>query len=953
MKKNKGLYILMMSLLLMISALFQPSLAQINAQEMNSERACSPNRGLDIVFVIDNSGSMLETDGGNIRIQAAKSLVNELHEFDRVSVVSFNDAATNHQSLTNNRFAIDAALDRLTPFGGTDISAGMDVALQEFRTNSNGNHKIMILLSDGHSINNSKSLEHADEASSDNVRTYTIGLGESNQIPVSLLSDIAGKTGGQYFHAVNAPQLTTVFQKIRLMIEDLREPKIASDWTLTKDLHMAGDLVLQENMKLDLNGYDLTVDGSLVLLSCSELRAVSGQVTATNLEQNAGASIHLNNSQLLVKKTFTQDGSVRVNGDHAGKSVPEIIIEGTYNQNARGYLDLNGYDMEIVGVFNQEGQVDMRGGKIHVTGDVTQKGRFNVQQGELLIDGNLTIAGGPLLDDQFSTNRSLDVGGGVVQVGSADQMLKTTKNGNVLQKSGQLFVNHGTVRIFGDYTIKDGWLTMIKGSMDTNVSDYGEGDGDYVYVHRNFSMESPRNHAGRIYTHLGKPMNDQPHLTDGVLRVDGNFSQLGDKQFHAQYSDLSKNYMQDYSRYNFGAKNRHKVLLTSKTPIRVQGAGFTFNTLEVGGRIIDYQPWSGSVKWNSLIERDNSSNADLNSLAINDIPVRAFSPSVLNYYNHAVPSETVVGPLRELKVDARAKDHLNAKVTVMGNMLRDDGTAQVKILVTASDGVTSKLYIVNVFAGSASPDAVSSLEVDQTNVVFVQKGAAFNPEKATIGYRVLPTTAQNQQVNWRTLDPTVAIVTNGIVTPIGIGSTSIIAETAEGGFVKTINVEVKKENELVQGVKTLADFVENIDRYNKIMALYDPANIGIVVPGKYIGKVTFTKSGTLMSGKIETDSAVKRVNVSVNGKMLPATATGNTFLVSRAGIEVGDYVEVIAYNGTGDELERISTSYPLNYTPTDGIPPGFYSVKRLMESPALFSEILDKFAPEHLIFEAH
>ncbi|MGN7385534.1 VWA domain-containing protein [Sporosarcina sp. SAFN-015] len=953
MKKNKGLYILMMSLLFIISALFQPSLAHINAQEMNSDKACSPNRGLDIVFVIDNSGSMLETDPSDIRIQAAKNMVNELHEYDRVSVVSFNDAATIHQSLTNNRFAIDAALDSLTPTGGTDISAGLDLALQELKMQSRDNHKIIVLLSDGHSINNTISLQLAEKARNENVRTYTIGLGESSKIPVSLLTSIAEKTGGQYFHAINANQLTTVFQKIRLMIEDLREPKIPSNWTLTKDLHMTGDLVLQENMKLDLNGYNLSVDGSLVQLSCSELRAVSGQVTAANLEQNAGASIQLNNSQLLVKKSFTQDGIVRVNGDYDGKAAPEILIEGAYNQTVRGSLDLNGYALKVNGVLNQEGKVEMGGGAIHVTGNVTQKGRFNVQQGELLIDGNLTLAGGPLLDEEFLTNRSLDVGGGVVQVGSAGQMLETTKNGNVLQKSGQLFVNHGTVRIFGDYTVKDGWLTMIKGSMDTNVADYGEGDGDYVYVHRNFSMESPRNHAGRVYSHLGTPMNDQAHLTDGVLRVDGNFSQLGDKQFHAQYSDLSQNYMQDYSRYNFGAKNRHKVLLTGKTPIRVQGSGFTFNTLEVGGRIVEYQPWSGSVKWNTLIEQDVSSEADLNYLAINDIPVRAFSPSVLNYYNHAIPSETIVGPLRELKVDARAKDHLHAKVTVMGNMLRDDGTAQVKILVTASDGITSKLYTVNVFAGGASPDAVASLEVDQTNLVFIQKSAAFNPEKATIGYRVLPTTAQNQQVNWRTLDPAVAIVTNGIVTPIGIGTTSIIAETAEGGFVKTINVEVKKENELVQGVKTLADFVENNDRYNEIMALYDPANIGIVVPGKYIGKLTFTTSGSLMSGKIETDSAVKRVNVSVNGKMLPATAVENSFLVSRMGIEVGDYVEVIAYNATGDELERIYTSYPLDYTPMNDIPPGFYSVKRLMESPALFSEILNKYAPEHLIFEAH
>src|SRR5690606_35295042 len=103
-----------------------------------------------------------------------------------------------------------------------------------------------------------------------------------------------------------------------------------------------------------------------------------------------------------------------------------------------------------------------------------QKGYLNVQEGKLQVNGNLTINGGPLVNGSLTDNKSLNVGGGFVQVGFDDGIGST---GNVKQLSGQLYVNHGTVEIFGDYTITDGWLTMVNGSMDTLPAGYSPGDG--------------------------------------------------------------------------------------------------------------------------------------------------------------------------------------------------------------------------------------------------------------------------------------------------------------------------------------------------------------------------------------------------------------------------------------------------------------------------------------------
>ena len=202
----------------------------------------------------------------------------------------------------------------------------------------------------------------------------------------------------------------------------------------------------------------------------------------------------MNNSQLDVSGTFTQDGLLRVNGEY-GNDTEEVVIQGDYVQKERGDLDLNGHSLTVNGNLDQAGNINMGGGSVHVKKDTTQKGWFDLGQGELAIDGNLYINGGPLMDDEFTKNKSLNVNGGYLQVGSLESMNQNRQTGNVTQNSGQLYVNYGIVDIFGDYTIKNGWLTMIHGTMDTSSETLMVDDGDYVHVYRDFTMQSPRSHA--------------------------------------------------------------------------------------------------------------------------------------------------------------------------------------------------------------------------------------------------------------------------------------------------------------------------------------------------------------------------------------------------------------------------------------------------------------------------
>lgn len=957
-------FIAVLSLFLVMLSVAQP--LETKAAENDTAKSCGVERGKDIVFVIQDTPAMQAQDPDQHRIAEALYAVDQADSLDRFGVVGFNEAVTKPFPLSSNKFQAKSALTELTAYSkinANNASVGLEKAIRDLSETKSVNDKIIILMTVGTSIHNGKNLALANEAYEKGIQIHTISFGStpSSIIDETTLRKISTITGGNFNTAVNAAHLRKVLSNLHQEIVSFPGREIRSDWTLTSDVTEPRGLLVHENVKINLNGYNLTVANDLVMLKCTELRAVNGAVIkAENLDQKSGSSIRLNNSQLNVTGNVKQDGSIVVNGNYKNSASPELVLA-SYTQRTHGYLNLNGQEALISSPILQEGHIDLNGGTLHAKSDLEQKGRFNVQEGKLQVDGNLTINGGLLLDDAYMENKSLDVGGGLVQVGSKESMEMTNNKGHVRQVGGQLFVNHGTVEIYGDYTIADGWLTMIKGSMDTATPQYGEGDGDYVHVHGDFSTASKRNHATRAYIHLSKPMNDQGHLTDGVLKIEGTFTQTGDGEGHPIYSDRMLQYEKDYSRYNFHAEGRHKVALMKKGKVSAQAKGFTYNLLELHGKLTDY-PMDSSVRWNQLNEIVKSANANLASLSINDKAVPGFTPAVKNYFRFEVPADDYpAGGAQTVKVDARPQDR-HAIVDILDRTLASDGTGEVKVQVTAVDG-TKSVYTVEVKIGPGSGGKVTSIKLDRNEIIFTENDSGgYKPERIAIGYTVNPTNATNQQVNWISTNPAVATVTpSGIVIPLTKGETSIEAITADGGFIDTATVRVLGQNDLLQGIKNLDDFVSDNDRYDKIMGgLYDINNIGIVVPGNYIDTLTFTTSGNLTGGKIEVVNDVNRVEVRINGTVfntnkIPATPNAPDpayYLFNRASMKVTDYVEVIAYDAASNELERIGTTYPINFTSTSGVSPGYYSIKRLLEEPVLFRQILDEYTPKQLRFSA-
>ncbi|MEC0241082.1 VWA domain-containing protein [Paenibacillus dokdonensis] len=173
----------------------------------------------DIALVIDNSGSMQETDPDNGRYTAAKSMISRMDSDNRVAVMVFSDQTNLLQPFmqVKNQAAKDKILGEIDALeatdGGTDISRALSETMQHIQDKGDaGRGTMVVLLSDGFSdvdLNSALALYKQK-----NVQVNTIGLSLVQSDGSSLLKSIAQETGGQYYDVQNAGDLSVVFQKI-------------------------------------------------------------------------------------------------------------------------------------------------------------------------------------------------------------------------------------------------------------------------------------------------------------------------------------------------------------------------------------------------------------------------------------------------------------------------------------------------------------------------------------------------------------------------------------------------------------------------------------------------------------------------------------------------------------------------------------------------------------------
>ena len=142
-------------------------------------------RGIDILFAIDTSKSMLTQDVTPDRLTRAKLAITDLVRKlngDRVGLIAFAGDAFLQAPLTLDYDAFQESLDAIDtntiPRGGTDIASAINEAQVALGPETKS-RKILILVTDGEDLD-AKGVDAARAAAKDGLTIYTVGVGTEN-----------------------------------------------------------------------------------------------------------------------------------------------------------------------------------------------------------------------------------------------------------------------------------------------------------------------------------------------------------------------------------------------------------------------------------------------------------------------------------------------------------------------------------------------------------------------------------------------------------------------------------------------------------------------------------------------------------------------------------------------------------------------------------------------------
>ena len=146
-----------------------------------------PQKGIEVMFLLDVSRSMLAEDVTPNRLSRAKQLIKDMVDEmagDRIGLVVF--AGENRQSvpLTSHYEDFRQTLDSVGPHsvrtGGSRLGDALTAAASGFMSKTN-DHKAIVVLTDGED-QESEPVEIARQLHSENgIRIFTVGLGDMDQ----------------------------------------------------------------------------------------------------------------------------------------------------------------------------------------------------------------------------------------------------------------------------------------------------------------------------------------------------------------------------------------------------------------------------------------------------------------------------------------------------------------------------------------------------------------------------------------------------------------------------------------------------------------------------------------------------------------------------------------------------------------------------------------------------
>tara|TARA_R110000868_G_scaffold343120_5_gene604191 strand:+ start:3448 stop:4485 length:1038 start_codon:yes stop_codon:yes gene_type:complete len=201
--------------------------------------------GVDIVFAVDVSKSMLAEDIAPNRLEKAKRLVSEIINqlaSDRIGIIAYAGQAFPQLPITTDYGAAKMFLQNMNTdmlsSQGTAIDQAIELASTYYDDEEQTN-RVLFIISDGEDHSEGKVTNAVEDATNEGIRIFTIGVGKTKGAPIPLkrngiveslkkdnqgevvisklneevLQEIAEEGNGQYINGENTEEAVAIIKE--------------------------------------------------------------------------------------------------------------------------------------------------------------------------------------------------------------------------------------------------------------------------------------------------------------------------------------------------------------------------------------------------------------------------------------------------------------------------------------------------------------------------------------------------------------------------------------------------------------------------------------------------------------------------------------------------------------------------------------------------------------------
>ena len=241
---NKSLFKPILKLIVLCLAFTCLIIALVNPK-IGTKLETVKREGVDIVFAIDVSKSMLAEDIAPNRLEKSKQLVTQIINnlaSDRIGIIAYAAKAFPQLPITTDYAAAKMFLQSMNTDMLSSQGTAIDQAIQLAKTyydDDEQTNRVLIIISDGEDHSNIAS-KVAEEASEEGIRIFTIGVGkvEGGPIPIKrngivlnykkdnqgetvitrlneeTLKNIAAEANGRYINGTNTNEVVEEIREI-------------------------------------------------------------------------------------------------------------------------------------------------------------------------------------------------------------------------------------------------------------------------------------------------------------------------------------------------------------------------------------------------------------------------------------------------------------------------------------------------------------------------------------------------------------------------------------------------------------------------------------------------------------------------------------------------------------------------------------------------------------------